>query len=61
MVDALSRQLVSNELWELIEPLLPESNPRPQGGGVAPVDQRAVFIRAGQRLCLADAAAVRSG
>nr|WP_281182722.1 IS5 family transposase [Nocardia miyunensis] len=32
-----------DELWELVEPLLPEFVPRPQGGGVAPVDQRAVF------------------
>ena len=26
-----------------VEPLLPEFSPRPQGGGVTPVDQRAVF------------------
>ncbi|WP_169332987.1 IS5 family transposase, partial [Nocardia veterana] len=39
----MSRRLVPDELWELAEPLLPEFSPRPQGGGVAPVDQRAVF------------------
>ncbi len=43
MVDALSRRLVPDELWELVEPLLPQFSPRPQGGGVAPTDQRAVF------------------
>ncbi|MGW4126008.1 transposase [Nocardia sp. NPDC004711] len=43
MVDALSQRLVSDELWELAEPLLPKFPSRPQGGGIAPVDQRAVF------------------
>jgi len=42
-VDALSLRLVPDELWELVEPLLPEFRARPQGGGVSPVDQRAVF------------------
>ncbi|WP_433709397.1 transposase [Nocardia sp. CA-084685] len=42
-MDALSRRLVPDELWELVEPLLPELSPGPQGGGVAPVGQRAVF------------------
>lgn len=27
----------------LVEPLLPEFTPRPQGGGTTPVDERAVF------------------
>ncbi|NQE88498.1 IS5 family transposase [Nocardia terpenica] len=39
----MSRRLVPDELWELVEPLLPQFSPRPQGGGVAPTDQRAVF------------------
>ncbi|MFH8589017.1 transposase [Streptomyces celluloflavus] len=39
----LSRRLVPDELWELTSPLLPRSTPRPQGGGTAPVDERAVF------------------
>ncbi|MBF6451070.1 IS5 family transposase [Nocardia elegans] len=39
----MSQRLVPDELWELVEPLLPEFSPRPQGGGVTPVDQRAVF------------------
>ncbi|MQY26099.1 IS5 family transposase IS1647 [Nocardia sp. RB56] len=42
-MDALSLRLVPDELWELAEPLLPEFRARPQGGGVSPVDQRAVF------------------
>ncbi|KZM68543.1 transposase [Nocardia terpenica] len=43
MTDVLSQRLVPDELWELVEPLLPQFSPRPQGGGVAPTDQRAVF------------------
>ncbi|WP_324197859.1 IS5 family transposase [Nocardia abscessus] len=43
MADELSKRLVPDELWELVEPLLPEFVPRMQGGGTAPVDQRAVF------------------
>jgi len=39
----LSRRLVPDELWELTAPLLPRFTPRPQGGGTAPVDERAVF------------------
>nr|WP_232535566.1 IS5 family transposase [Nocardia terpenica] len=39
----MSQRLVPDELWELVEPLLPKFSPRPQGGGVAPTDQRAVF------------------
>ena len=43
MVDELSRRLVPDELWALAEPLIPQFTPRPQGGGTAPVDDRAVF------------------
>ncbi|MFF3129863.1 transposase [Streptomyces sp. NPDC057908] len=39
----LSRRLVPDELWELTSPLLPRFKSRPQGGGTAPVDERAVF------------------
>ncbi|RDL03102.1 putative transposase of IS4/5 family DUF4096 [Streptomyces sp. HB202] len=31
------------KLWELAAPLLPRFNSRPQGGGTALVDERAVF------------------
>lgn len=43
MVDTLSRRLVPDELWALVEPLLPSSKTRPQGGGRSRVDDRAVF------------------
>jgi transposase len=43
VIDALSRQLVSDELWALARPLIPQFSPRPQGGGTTPVDDRAVF------------------
>ena len=43
MVDALSRRLVPDELWEIVEPLIPGFRPRVQGGGTAPVEARAVF------------------
>ncbi|WP_422615680.1 IS5 family transposase [Nocardia veterana] len=43
MTDELSKRLVPDELWALAEPLLPEFSTRPQGGGTAPVDERAVF------------------
>lgn len=39
----LSLRLVPDELWDLVGPLLPSFTPRPQGGGTAPVDERAVF------------------
>ncbi|WP_084265826.1 transposase [Actinomadura macra] len=32
-----------DELWELVEPLVPGFAPRRQGGGTAGVDDRAVF------------------
>jgi hypothetical protein len=28
----MSKELVSDELWEIIEPLLPEEPPKPKGG-----------------------------
>ena len=43
VVDVLSRRLVPDELWALVEPLIPGFGARPQGGGTAPVDDRAVF------------------
>lgn len=43
MVIEFSSRLVSDELWELAEPLLPKFSPRTQGGGTAPIDQRSVF------------------
>ena len=39
----LSLRLVPDELWALAEPLIPKFRPRPQGGGTAPLDDRAVF------------------
>ncbi|MFG3107182.1 transposase [Streptomyces tendae] len=38
-----SQRLVPDELCELVAPLLPSFAPRPQGGGTAPCDERAVF------------------
>jgi len=43
VVDDLSRRLVTDELWALAQPLIPGFDPRPQGGGTTPVDDRAVF------------------
>ncbi|MER6083389.1 transposase [Streptomyces sp. NPDC001833] len=39
----LSKRLIPDELRELVAPLLPSFAARPQGGGTAPRDQRAVF------------------
>ncbi|MEV7018936.1 IS5 family transposase [Streptomyces sp. NPDC093991] len=39
----MSQRLVPDELWSLVAPLLPPFASRPQGGGTAPVDERAVF------------------
>jgi len=43
VVDPLSVRLVPDELWTIVEPLVPPFAPRAQGGGTAPVDARAVF------------------
>jgi transposase len=43
MADRLSLRLVPDELWALVEPLVPKFAPRPQGGGTAPLDARVVF------------------
>ncbi|MEU4842463.1 IS5 family transposase [Nocardia testacea] len=43
MVDRLAQRLVPDALWDIVKPLLPEFAPRRQGGGTAPVDERAVF------------------
>ncbi|MDO0929791.1 IS5 family transposase [Streptomyces sp. TG1A-8] len=39
----LSQRLVPDGLWELAAPLLPSFSARPQGGGTAPREERAVF------------------
>lgn len=39
----LSQRLIPDELWTLEAPLLPSFADRPQGGGTAPCDERAVF------------------
>lgn len=39
----LSQRLVPDGLWDLVAPLLPSFASRPQGGGTAPLDERAVF------------------
>lgn len=43
VADQLPLRLVPDELWALVEPLIPRFRPRPQGGGTAPLDDRAVF------------------
>ncbi|MYV67501.1 transposase, partial [Streptomyces sp. SID2131] len=43
MCAELSRRLVPDTLWELTAPLLPRFPARPQGGGTAPLAERAVF------------------
>ncbi|MGV9261316.1 IS5 family transposase [Streptomyces sp. NPDC003703] len=39
----LQQRLVPDGLWDLVAPLLPSFASRPQGGGTAPLDERAVF------------------
>lgn len=41
--DAFARRLVSDELWQIAGPLLPGFSARPQGGGTAGLQARAVF------------------
>lgn len=43
VVDRLAARLVPDELWELVAPLVPGFRRRPQGGGTAPLEDRAVF------------------
>jgi transposase len=43
VVDSLSLRLVPDELWEIVVPLIPVFPSRPQGGGTAVTDDRAVF------------------
>nr|WP_007512737.1 transposase [Pseudofrankia saprophytica] len=43
MENSLALRLVPDDLWELVEPLLLRFEVRPQGGGTAPVEDRAVF------------------
>jgi transposase len=38
----MAKPLVPDELWEIVEPLLPQHPPRPRGGRT-PVDDRACF------------------
>ena len=38
----MAKKLVTDELWEVIEPLLPEEPPKPKGGR-ARVDDRAAL------------------
>nr|EJI98251.1 transposase [Rhodococcus sp. JVH1] len=65
MLDGLSLRLVPDALWETVEPLIPRFAARPQGGGSAPVDDRAVFnrdrVRADQWMCVAASAALVRG
>ncbi|MCZ0984555.1 IS5 family transposase [Streptomyces diastatochromogenes] len=43
MIADLSKRLIPDELWEPAAPFLPSFAARPQGGGTAPCDERAVF------------------
>lgn len=43
VIKTLSLRLVPEGFWEIVEPLLPDFDPRPQGGGTAPLDKRSVF------------------
>ncbi|CAI7976586.1 transposase [Frankia sp. Hr75.2] len=43
MESSLALRLVPDDLWELVEPLLPRFETRHQGGGTAPIEDRAVF------------------
>jgi len=38
----VAKELVTDELWEVIEPLLPEETPKPQGGRPC-IDDRAAL------------------
>ena len=43
MDDAFAKRLVPDEFWAIVQPLIPPFTLRPQGGGRAPADPRAVF------------------
>ncbi|MFG1806157.1 transposase [Streptomyces sp. NPDC049040] len=43
MVFDLAQRLVTDDLWDLVESLLPAFTGRRQGGGTAPLDERRVF------------------
>lgn len=43
MPGELARRLVPDDLWQLLEPLIPLPRTRPQGGGRSRADNRAVF------------------
>lgn len=43
MDEELAKRLVPDGLWEIVAPVLPPPKLRPQGGGLRPVDDRAVF------------------
>ncbi len=43
MVGQLTRHLVPDELWAVVAPLLPPPKPRSHGGGMTPINDRAVF------------------
>jgi transposase len=42
-VDEFARRLVPDGLWEIVEPLVPVTPKRVQGGGIQRVDNRQVF------------------
>jgi transposase len=39
----MAKQLVSDELWEIIEPLLPKESPKKSKGGRPRIDDRAAL------------------
>lgn len=43
-ISPLSRRLVPDQMWALVQPLIPMPKVRPQGGGRTRVGDRAVFV-----------------
>jgi transposase len=43
-ISPLSRRLVPDQMWSLVQPLIPTPKVRPQGGGRTRVGDRAVFV-----------------
>jgi transposase len=43
-ISPLSRRLVPDRLWNIVQPLVPMPKVRPQGGGRSRVGDRAVFV-----------------